>query len=144
MRNLFDKNGDPLPDEERLTRYGELLRSSSVDELPEIINVLKGEMSLVGPRPLLMQYLPRYTIRQTQRHEVKPGITGWAQVMGRNKLAWDERLELDVWYVENESFLLDARILLLTILRVVMRTGIHQPGHATMEEFRGSGPREKH
>jgi lipopolysaccharide/colanic/teichoic acid biosynthesis glycosyltransferase len=122
----------------RLTPFGRFLRATSADELPELWNVLKGEMSLVGPRPLLMQYLDRYSARQRRRHEVRPGITGWAQVNGRNALSWDEKFELDVWYVDNRSFLLDLRILLMTFLQVVRRQGISSAGHATMPEFMGS------
>jgi lipopolysaccharide/colanic/teichoic acid biosynthesis glycosyltransferase len=131
---------DPLrTDGERLTRLGRFLRASSLDELPTLYNVLRGEMSLVGPRPLLPQYLPRYSPRQRRRHEVKPGITGWAQIQGRNALSWEERLELDVWYVEHRSLCLDVRILLRTISAVVRREGVSAEGHATMPEFTGRG-----
>ena len=137
MRDATDAAGQPLPDAERLTPLGEFVRRSSLDELPQLLNVLRGDMSLVGPRPLLMEYLPLYSARQARRHEVRPGITGWAQVNGRNALRWPDRLEMDVWYVENRSFLLDMKILLLTAARVVARSGISQPGAATMEKFRG-------
>ncbi len=132
-----DERGNPLPDAARLTSFGRFLRSTSLDELPELINVLRGEMSLVGPRPLLMRYLPRYTPEQNRRHEVKPGVTGWAQVKGRNALTWAEKFQLDVWYVDHQSFRLDWRILFLTVIIVLKGEGISQPGHATMEEFRG-------
>ena len=137
MTEARDPAGNLLPDEQRLTRLGRFLRRTSLDELPELINVLKGEMSLVGPRPLLMQYLDRYTPEQARRHEVKPGITGWAQINGRNALTWEEKFKLDVWYVDHRSFWLDAKILLLTLWKVLQREGINQPGHATMEEFKG-------
>ncbi len=139
MREAFDGEGKPLPDEKRLTRLGRFLRSTSLDELPELYNVLKGEMSLVGPRPLLMEYLDRYTPEQARRHEVKPGITGWAQVHGRNALSWEEKFRLDVWYVDHRSLLLDLKILLLTLWKVLRREGISHSGHATMPEFKGSG-----
>jgi lipopolysaccharide/colanic/teichoic acid biosynthesis glycosyltransferase len=126
-----------LPDAQRLTRTGWLLRSTSLDELPELINVLKGDMSLVGPRPLLMQYLARYTPEQARRHEVRPGITGWAQVNGRNALSWARKFELDVWYVDHASFGLDLRIIGLTLWKILKREGISQAGRATMEEFTG-------
>jgi sugar transferase EpsL len=138
LRSAHDANGRALPDADRMTPVGQLLRSSSVDELPELWNVLVGDMSLVGPRPLLPEYMPLYSARQARRHEVRPGITGWAQVNGRNALGWDQRLEMDVWYVENRSIMLDVRILALTVLRVFAREGIAQPGHVTMEPFRGS------
>ena len=137
MRDARGRDGLPLPDAARLTRFGRLLRASSLDELPELWNVLKGEMSLVGPRPLLMEYLPLYSPEQARRHEVRPGITGWAQVNGRNSLAWPARLALDVWYVDHRSFVLDLRILLLTVARVVQRKDIAQAGQATMTPFRG-------
>lgn len=139
MRDAFGDGDRPLPDELRLTPLGRLLRSTSLDELPELFNVLKGEMSLVGPRPLLMEYLERYTPEQARRHEVKPGITGWAQVNGRNALSWEEKFELDVWYVDNRSLWLDLKIILLTIWKVLKREGISASGHATMPEFKGSG-----
>jgi len=144
LTDACDEAGNLLPDNLRLTPFGKFLRSTSLDELSELINVLKGDMSLVGPRPLLMRYLDRYTPEQARRHEVRPGLTGWAQVNGRNSIAWDERFKLDVWYVDNRSFLLDLRILWLTIRNVIRREGINQPGQATMEEFMGNGtPREK-
>ena len=138
MRDAFDAEGRLLPDSERLTSVGRLLRATSVDELPQLINVLRGEMSLVGPRPLLMQYLARYSPRQARRHEVKPGITGLAQVRGRNALSWEEKFELDVTYVETWSLLTDLKILLQTAASVVRREGISQTGHVTMPEFLGS------
>lgn len=128
----------PLDDEERLTVIGRLLRRTSVDEIPQLLNVLRGDMSLVGPRPLLMEYLPLYTARQRRRHEVRPGITGWAQVNGRNALTWPEKFELDVWYVDNRSFLLDVRILLRTARAVLSRRGISHDGDATMPRFTGA------
>ncbi|NLO88838.1 MAG: sugar transferase [Clostridia bacterium] len=138
MRDLRDDEGHLLPDELRLTRFGRFLRSTSLDELPELFNVLKGEMSLVGPRPLLMEYLERYTPEQARRHEVKPGITGWAQVNGRNAISWEEKFKLDVWYVDNWSIVLDFKILLLTFIKVLKRESISADGHATMPEFKGS------
>jgi sugar transferase EpsL len=132
-----DENGNLLPDERRMTPLGRFLRSTSLDELPELWNVLRGEMSLVGPRPLLMQYLPRYNEQQMRRHEAMPGITGWAQIKGRNAIDWDERLALDVWYVDHRSFWLDIKILLLTIYKIFSREGISAEGHATMPEFQG-------
>lgn len=138
MTNARDAHGSLLPDAERLTPFGKFLRASSLDELPELFNILRGDMSLVGPRPLLMEYLPLYSARQARRHEVRPGLTGWAQVNGRNALSWDEKFELDVWYVENQSFLLDLKILWLTMLTVVRRKGISSDGHATMPPFTGS------
>jgi sugar transferase EpsL len=137
MRDAFDDAGHPLPDAERLTRIGRFLRATSLDELPELWNVLRGEMSLVGPRPLLPQYLPRYTEFQRRRHEVKPGVTGWAQVNGRNGLSWQQKFEHDVWYVDHRSTLLDFRILWRTVVAVLKREGIASHGHATMPEFRG-------
>jgi sugar transferase EpsL len=135
MTDRRDKNGALLPDSERLTGIGGFLRSSSLDELPELINVLKGDMSIVGPRPLLMQYLDRYTPEQARRHEVKPGITGWAQVNGRNAITWEDKFKLDVWYVDNQSLWLDLKIIGMTVLKVLRREGISQPGQATAEEF---------
>jgi lipopolysaccharide/colanic/teichoic acid biosynthesis glycosyltransferase len=129
--------GEPVPDEERLTDFGRWLRTTSLDELPELWNVLKGDMSLVGPRPLLPQYLPLYTPEQARRHDMRPGITGWAQVNGRNALDWEERFALDVWYVDHQSFWLDLRILFISIGQVLGRRGISARGHATMPEFRG-------
>lgn len=138
MSDERDSRGNLLPDAERLTGLGSFLRASSVDELPELINVLRGEMSLVGPRPLLMQYLPRYSPEQARRHQVLPGITGWAQVNGRNALTWQEKFSLDVWYVDHWSFWLDLRILFITLFKVLRREGISQPGQATNEEFTGT------
>jgi len=138
MLDSVDGNGKQLPDSERLTSFGRLLRSTSLDELPELWNVLKGEMSLVGPRPLLMEYLPLYSKEQAGRHDVQPGITGWAQVNGRNAITWEEKFKLDVWYVDNRSFWLDLKILFLTVKRVVLRNGVNQSGHMTIEKFRGS------
>jgi len=135
MRDLRDAEGKLLPDEARLTPFGRWLRSTSLDELPELLNVLRGEMSLVGPRPLLMEYLDRYTPEQARRHEVKPGITGWAQIHGRNNLSWDERFKLDVWYVDNWSLWLDVKILWRTLWMVLRREGISAQGHATMPRF---------
>lgn len=137
MKDSFDINGKPLPDELRLTKTGQFVRSTSLDELLQLINVIKGEMSLVGPRPLLMQYLNRYSDEQSRRHEVKPGITGWAQVNGRNSISWDEKLRLDVEYVDKQSLLWDLKILYKTILNVFLREGISSKDHATMEEFKG-------
>lgn len=138
MRDLRDAQGNLLPDELRLTRFGRFLRSSSLDELPELINVLKGEMSMVGPRPLLIAYLDRYTPEQARRHEVLPGITGWAQVNGRNALRWEEKFTLDVWYVDHRSFWLDIRILFMTLFKVFKREAINTPGSATSPEFMGT------
>jgi len=135
MRDLRDAEGKLLPDEMRLTPFGRWLRATSLDELPELVNVLRGEMSLVGPRPLLMEYLERYTPEQARRHEVKPGITGWAQIHGRNNLSWDERFKLDVWYVDNWSLWLDLKILWRTLWLVLRREGISAQGHATMPRF---------
>lgn len=137
MTDKRDEQGNLLPDIDRFTRFSSFLRKSSLDELPELINVLKGDMSLVGPRPLLMQYLKRYTTDQAKRHNVKPGITGWAQVNGRNSISWEEKFEKDVWYVDNQSPWLDLKILILTIAQVYKREGIHQEGHVTAEEFMG-------
>lgn len=138
MRNAFDKNGQPLPDEQRLTKFGKFLRASSLDELPELFNVLKGEMSLVGPRPLLVAYLERYTPEQARRHDVLPGITGWAQVNGRNAISWEEKFKLDVWYVDHQSFWLDVKIMLMTLGKVFKREAISAPGSVTAPEFMGS------
>jgi lipopolysaccharide/colanic/teichoic acid biosynthesis glycosyltransferase len=137
MRDACTPSGEPLPDELRLTQFGKWLRSTSLDELPELFNVLKGEMSLVGPRPLLMEYLPRYSPEQARRHEVKPGITGWAQVNGRNALTWEEKFRMDVWYVDHWNLWLDMKILLLTIWKVLKREGISAEGSATMPVFTG-------
>jgi lipopolysaccharide/colanic/teichoic acid biosynthesis glycosyltransferase len=138
MKDALDAEGNPLPDSERLTAFGQFLRSSSLDELPELWNVLKGDMSLVGPRPLLMEYLPLYSPEQYRRHEVRPGVTGWAQVNGRNTLSWEDKFALDVWYVDNRSFLLDIKILFLTVKKVVVRDGISADGEATMTRFYGN------
>lgn len=138
MLDTIDAEGRPLPDAERLTKLGHFLRSSSLDELPELWNVLKGDMSLVGPRPLLMEYLPLYSPKQARRHEVRPGVTGWAQVNGRNAISWREKFELDVWYVENRSLWLDIKIICMTIRKVVKHEGISAVGDATMPKFSGS------
>lgn len=143
MRDAFDKDGNPLPNSERMTSFGNLLRSTSLDELPELWNVLKGEMSLVGPRPLLMEYLPLYNKEQAKRHDVRPGVTGWAQVNGRNAISWEEKFELDVWYVNNQSFLLDIKILFLTIKKVFIRDGINASNDTTMPKFTGTKDQEK-
>jgi lipopolysaccharide/colanic/teichoic acid biosynthesis glycosyltransferase len=140
MTDARDAQGNLLPDAERLTAFGRFLRSTSLDELPELINVLRGEMSLVGPRPLLMEYLDRYTPEQLRRHESLPGITGWAQINGRNAIEWSQKFALDVWYVERQSLWLDLKIMLLTVWKIARREGISQPGHATMEEFWGTQP----
>lgn len=139
MTEARDAEGRLLPDAERLTPFGRFLRSTSLDELPELFNVVRGDMSLVGPRPLLMQYLERYTPTQRRRHEVRPGITGWAQVNGRNALDWPQRLALDVWYVDHLSFALDLRIIFITMVKILRREGISEPGQATMREFMGEG-----
>lgn len=138
MSNLTDKEGNLLPEEERITWLGKFLRASSLDEILELINVFKGEMSIVGPRPLLMQYLPRYSPEQARRHDVLPGITGWAQINGRNAISWEEKFKLDVWYVDNWNFWLDIKILLQTIWKVLLREGIDQPGFISAGEFMGS------
>jgi lipopolysaccharide/colanic/teichoic acid biosynthesis glycosyltransferase len=140
MTNECDSEGNLLPDSQRLTSFGRFLRTTSLDELPELWNVIKGDMSLVGPRPLLMEYLPLYTEEQARRHDVRPGITGWAQVNGRNAISWEEKFKLDVWYVENQSFFLDVKILALTILKVIKREGISAQGEVTMTKFTGSKP----
>ncbi|AIZ46667.1 hypothetical protein QR90_12680 [Deinococcus radiopugnans] len=139
MRDAVDSHGQPLPDSERLTPLGRFLRASSLDELPEFFNVLRGDMSLVGPRPLLMEYLDRYTPQQARRHEVRPGITGWAQVNGRNAISWEEKFALDVWYVDNRSLALDFKILWMTVQKVFEREGISAAGEATMPRFEGQG-----
>lgn len=139
MRDAVYINGNSLPDSERMTPFGDKLRNSSLDELPELWNVLKGEMSLVGPRPLLMQYLPLYSKEQARRHEVRPGVTGWAQINGRNTLSWEDKFKLDVWYVDNRSFWLDIKILLLTVKKVFVKEGISAEGHVTIEPFKGNG-----
>ncbi len=138
MRDAVDAHGEPLPDHERLTPFGRWLRASSLDELPELWNVLKGDMSLVGPRPLLMEYLPLYDAEQFRRHAVRPGVTGWAQVNGRNALSWEEKFRLDLWYVDHQSFALDLKILALTLAKVLAREGISAAGEATMPKFTGS------
>lgn len=138
MTDEKDENGNLLPDEVRLTKTGRIIRKLSLDELPQLFNVLKGELSLVGPRPLLMEYLPLYTSEQDRRHEVKPGITGWAQVNGRNAISWEEKFALDVWYVDNQSFWLDMKILFMTVIKVFKREGISQEGQATIEKFTGT------
>jgi lipopolysaccharide/colanic/teichoic acid biosynthesis glycosyltransferase len=143
MLDAHAPDGSPLPDAERLTALGRFLRASSLDELPELFNVLRGQMSLVGPRPLLMQYLERYSPEQRRRHDVLPGITGWAQVNGRNAITWEDKFRLDVWYVDHWSFWLDVRILLFTLWKVITREGVSQPGHATAEEFMGSADPHK-
>jgi len=138
MTNMHNKNGILLSDEVRLTKFGKFLRSTSLDELPGLWNVLKGDMSLVGPRPLLVEYLPLYSDKQARRHEVLPGITGWAQVNGRNAISWEDKFDLDVWYVDNQSFWLDIKVLWLTLKKVIMRDGINQDGQATVEYFKGN------
>jgi lipopolysaccharide/colanic/teichoic acid biosynthesis glycosyltransferase len=138
MTNKRDEDGNLLPDKMRLTLFGEILRATSIDELPELFNILRGEMSWVGPRPLLVRYLERYTPEQNRRHKVLPGLTGWAQINGRNIISWESRFELDVWYVDNWSLWLDIKILFITVWKVITREGINQPGAATMHEFRGT------
>ena len=138
MKNALDNHGNPLSDEERITSFGKLIRSLSLDELPGLWNVLKGDMSLVGPRPLLTEYLPLYNSQQARRHEVKPGITGWAQINGRNAISWEDKFTLDVWYVDNQSFWLDIKILFLTVKKVFFREGISAQGEVTMSKFSGS------
>lgn len=138
MSNERDQHGNLLPDEVRLTKFGKALRASSLDELPELVNILKGDMSLVGPRPLLVEYLPLYNQQQARRHEVRPGITGWAQVNGRNSVSWEQKFDLDVWYVENQSFLLDIKILFMTFFKVIKKDGISQAQHVTAEKFKGT------
>lgn len=140
MTHARNAHGDLLPDEERLTAVGRFLRSTSLDELPELWNVLRGDMSLVGPRPLLMRYLNRYTTEQARRHEVRPGLTGWAQVNGRNELSWEEKFQLDLWYIHHYTFKLDLEIIALTILKIARRSGINSTNHATMPEFMGGSP----
>ncbi len=143
MLDAKDKQGNLLSDARRLTRFGTFLRSTSLDELPELFNVLKGDMSLVGPRPLLMEYLPLYSSEQARRHGVRPGITGWAQVNGRNAITWEEKFNLDVWYVDNQSFWLDMKILWMTAIRVLRREGISYDGVATMHKFKGTGKNDE-
>lgn len=139
MREISDVDGNPLPDSERMTSFGRFLRSTSLDEFPSLLNVFKGDMSMVGPRPLLVEYLPLYNNQQAKRHNVRPGITGWAQINGRNALSWEEKFKLDVWYVENQSFWLDIKILFLTVKKVLIRDGISAKGEVTMSKFTGSG-----
>jgi sugar transferase EpsL len=143
MRHAVDAEGRPLPDGDRLTRLGTFLRATSLDELPELWNVLRGDMSLVGPRPLLMEYLPLYSAEQARRHDVKPGITGWAQVNGRNSPSWDEKFRLDIWYVDHASLWLDLKIMALTLWTMIRRDGINHEGHATMPVFMGSKPENR-
>lgn len=138
MKDAMDSDGKPLPDHERMTPFGEKLRSTSLDELPELWNVLKGEMSLVGPRPLLMEYLPLYDIEQRRRHDVRPGVTGWAQINGRNSLSWEDKFKLDTWYVDNRTLWLDIKILFLTVKKVFIKEGISADGHVTIEKFKGT------
>ncbi|PML12534.1 sugar transferase [Vibrio breoganii] len=138
MKDACDEQGNPLPDSERMTPFGDKLRNSSLDELPELWNVIKGEMSLVGPRPLLMQYLPLYNEEQAKRHDVRPGVTGWAQINGRNAISWEEKFKLDVWYVENRTFWLDIKILFLTVKKVFVKEGISADDHVTIEPFKGN------
>lgn len=138
MRDAVDSDGNPLEDSQRMTPFGGFLRASSLDELPELWNVLKGDMSLVGPRPLLMEYLPLYSEEQNRRHEVRPGVTGWAQVNGRNALSWDEKFKLDIWYVDNKSLWLDLKIIFMTVKKVVVKEGISASGEVTMSKFTGN------
>lgn len=139
MRDAIGRDGQPMSDSERLTKLGRFLRSTSLDELPEFVNVLKGDMSIVGPRPLLMEYLPLYSAEQARRHDVRPGVTGWAQINGRNALAWEEKFAFDTWYVDNHSLWLDLKIIWLTVLKVVRRDGVSAAGEATMSKFTGGG-----
>jgi sugar transferase EpsL len=143
MTEQKDNNGKLLPNYQRLTPFGSFIRKYSLDELPQLLNVLKGDLSLVGPRPLLMEYLPLYSEEQAKRHLVKPGITGWAQVNGRNAISWEEKFRLDVWYVENQTFLLDLKILILTVIKVIRSDGINQAEHLTMTPFKGTETKEK-
>lgn len=138
MLELYDKEGKPLPNDQRITRFGQQLRSLSLDELPELWNIFKGDMSFVGPRPLLMDYLPLYNERQAMRHDVRPGLTGWSQVNGRNAISWEEKFDFDIWYVEHASFALDIKIILMTFLTVLRREGISHGGDVAMPRFRGS------
>lgn len=138
MLDAFDKQGNPLPDQVRMTSFGSFLRATSLDELPELWNVIKGDMSLVGPRPLLMEYLPLYSEEQFRRHNVRPGVTGWAQVNGRNAISWEDKFKLDAWYVDNQSILLDLKILFLTVKKVLVRDGISGEGEVTMSKFTGN------
>lgn len=137
MKDAFDSEGNPLPDDHRMTTFGQFLRSTSLDELPELWNVLKGDMSLVGPRPLLMEYLPLYSEEQYRRHKVRPGVTGWAQINGRNAISWEEKFKLDVWYVDNRTFWLDLKVLFLTVKKVLARDGVSGEGDVTMSKFTG-------
>ena len=139
MLEAYDENGDPLPNAQRMTSFGQFLRSASLDELPELWNILKGDMSIVGPRPLLMEYIPLYSKQQRRRHDVPPGLTGWSQINGRNAISWEEKFELDVWYVQNASFLLDLKIIVMTFIKVLRRDGISHAGDVAMPRFRGSG-----
>lgn len=143
MLEAYDEAGRPLPNDQRVTHFGQLLRSLSLDELPELWNILKGDMSLVGPRPLLIDYLPLYNERQLRRHEVKPGLTGWSQINGRNSISWEEKFELDIWYVENATFGLDLKIIFMTLLKVLRREGISHEGSVSMPRFRGSGSKNR-
>ncbi|ANQ23066.1 sugar transferase [Vibrio natriegens] len=143
MKDAVDAHGNSLPDSERMTPFGDKLRNSSLDELPELWNVLKGDMSLVGPRPLLMQYLPLYSKEQARRHDVRPGVTGWAQINGRNAISWEDKFKLDVWYVDNRSLLLDIKILFLTVKKVFVKEGISADGHVTVEPFTGQARRSE-
>ena len=138
MTDERDEKGHLLPDKQRLTRFGKFLRSSSLDELPELLNVLKGDMSLVGPRPLLMEYLPLYSTEQSRRHEVMPGLTGWAQINGRNDVSWDEKFNMDIWYVDHQSLFLDIKILFMTFFLVLLRHGISKNGYSTTDNFKGN------
>ena len=138
MKDATDSSGNLLPDSMRMTAFGTMLRSSSLDELPELWNVLKGDMSLVGPRPLLMEYVPLYNKEQTRRHEMRPGITGWAQINGRNNISWNDKFKLDVWYIDNQSLLLDLKILLLTVKKVIIKEGINEKNEVTMSKFSGN------
>lgn len=142
MKDAVDENGNPLPDSERLTPFGKMLRATSLDEMPELWNVIKGEMSIVGPRPLLMEYLPLYNVKQAKRHNVRPGMTGHAQVNGRNTISWEEKFKLDIWYVENQSLWLDLKIMLKTVQKVIAKDDISAEGEATMTKFTGS-PEQK-
>lgn len=143
MRDALDDKGEPLPDKDRMTPFGTFLRSSSLDELPELWNVIKGDMSLVGPRPLLVEYLPLYNKHQLRRHEARPGVTGWAQVNGRNALSWEEKFDLDVWYVDNRTLWLDLKIIFMTIRKVLVRDGVNAQGEATMSRFNGTSKEPK-
>lgn len=142
MTDECDDNGELLPDQQRLTRFGKLLRKFSLDEFPQLLNVVKGDMSLIGPRPLLVEYLPLYSKEQNKRHNVRPGITGWAQVNGRNAITWEERFRLDVWYVENQSFCLDMKIMLMTLKKVIISEGVSHQDHVTMPDFTGNAPNQ--